>query len=48
MSAIDFYIQIVRALDEIGAPYMIVGAFAGTAFGIQRAVFRIRKSSCRQ
>ena len=41
MSAIEFYIQVVHALDEINAPYMIVGAFAGTAFGITRATFDI-------
>ena len=41
MSAIDFYIRVVQALDEIGAPYMIVGAFAGTAFGIQRATYDV-------
>jgi hypothetical protein len=33
----DFYIRVVKALDEIGAPYMIVGAFGGTIFGITRA-----------
>ena len=26
MSLFDFYVQVVRALDEIDAPYMIVGA----------------------
>jgi hypothetical protein len=31
----------VRALDEIGAPYMIVGAFAGLSFGITRATFDV-------
>ena len=41
MSAMDFYIRVVQALDEINAPYMIVGAFAGTAFGIQRATYDV-------
>jgi len=41
MSAISFYVQIVRALDEIGVPYMIVGAFGGYPFGITRATFDI-------
>jgi hypothetical protein len=41
MSAIDFYIQVVKALDDIDAPYMIVGAFAGLAFGINRATFDV-------
>jgi predicted nucleotidyltransferase len=33
--------QVVKALDEIGAPYMIVGAFGGYAFGITRVTFDI-------
>lgn len=37
MYILDFYIRVVKALDEIGAPYMIVGAFGGTIFGISRA-----------
>ena len=41
MSALSFYARVVRALDEIGAPYMIVGAFAGSAFGITRATYDI-------
>ena len=41
MSAIDFYIRVVKALDEIGAPYVIVGAFAGLVFGVSRATFDV-------
>ncbi|NUQ86268.1 MAG: hypothetical protein HUU11_16305 [Anaerolineales bacterium] len=41
MTAISFYVQVVRALDEIGAPYMIVGAFGGYPFGITRVTFDI-------
>lgn len=41
MSAIDFYIQVVKALDEISAPYVIVGAFAGLVFGVSRATFDV-------
>jgi hypothetical protein len=37
VAIIDFYVRVVKALDEIGAPYMIVGAFAGSIFGITRA-----------
>jgi hypothetical protein len=37
MSLSDFYIRVVRILDEIGAPYMIVGAYGGAAFGITRS-----------
>lgn len=38
---LDFYIRVVKALDEIGAPYMIVGAFGGTIYGITRATHDI-------
>jgi hypothetical protein len=41
MDMLDFYIRVVKALDEIGAPYMIVGAFGGTIFGITRATHDI-------
>jgi len=41
MTPISFYVQIVRALDEIAAPYMIVGAFGGYPFGITRVTFDI-------
>ncbi|NWF64071.1 MAG: hypothetical protein HXY38_07175 [Chloroflexi bacterium] len=41
MTAISFYVQIVKALDEIDAPYMIVGAFGGYPFGITRVTFDI-------
>lgn len=37
MSVSDFYIRVVKALDKIGAPYMIVGAFGGSVFGIARS-----------
>lgn len=37
MSVSDFYIRVLKALDEIGAPYMIVGAFGGSVFGIARS-----------
>jgi hypothetical protein len=41
VSILGFYLDVVRALDEIGAPYMIVGAFAATAFGLRRATFDV-------
>jgi hypothetical protein len=37
MGMLDFYIRVVQALDEIGAPYMIVGAYGGSVFGIIRS-----------
>jgi Nucleotidyl transferase AbiEii toxin, Type IV TA system len=36
MSLFDFYIQVVRALDEIRVPYMIVGAFGAISYGLNR------------
>lgn len=41
MTAVTFYAQVVRALDDIGAPYMIVGAFGGYPFGISRTTYDI-------
>jgi predicted nucleotidyltransferase len=41
MTPISFYVQIINALDEIGAPYMIVGAFGGYAFGLTRTTYDI-------
>jgi len=41
MNMLDFYIRVVKALDDIRAPYMIVGAFGGTIFGITRATHDI-------
>jgi len=41
MYSICFYADVVRALDDIDAPYLIVGAFAGLAFGITRTTFDI-------
>jgi hypothetical protein len=41
MIGVSFYVEIVKALDELGAPYMIVGAFGGFAFGISRVTYDI-------
>lgn len=41
MGMLDLYIRVVKALNEIGAPYMIVGAFGGTIYGITRATHDI-------
>ena len=41
MTPISFYVQIVKALDELGAPYMIVGAFGGYPFGLIRVTYDI-------
>lgn len=37
MTLFDLYFRVVKALEEIDAPYMIVGAFAGAIFGITRS-----------
>lgn len=41
MNALSFYFKVIQALEEIEAPYMIVGAFAGLAFGVNRATFDV-------
>lgn len=41
MSLIGFYVDVVRALDEIRAPYMLVGAFAASTYGLTRATFDV-------
>ena len=41
MNALSFYLKVVQALEEIEVPYMIVGAFAGLAFGVSRATFDV-------
>jgi hypothetical protein len=41
VSILGFYLDVVLALDEIEAPYMLVGAFAATAFGLRRATFDV-------
>lgn len=33
MSLISFYLDVLHALEEIDAPYMIVGAFGASTFG---------------
>lgn len=41
MSLISFYADVFRALEGIGAPYMIVGAFGATAFGLGRSTLDV-------
>lgn len=33
----NLYLRVVRALDELSAQYMIVGAFAGAVVGVVRS-----------
>jgi hypothetical protein len=41
MNTLSFYIEVVCALEEIEAPYMIVGAFAASAYGLTRSTHDI-------
>jgi hypothetical protein len=34
---LTFYAEVIRALEETDAPYMIIGAFAAAAYGGERA-----------
>ncbi len=37
----SFYFEVLQTLEEIGAPYMIIGGFAAAAFGSNRVTFDI-------
>lgn len=41
MGTFSFYFKVIQALEELDAPYMIVGAFAGLAYGVNRATFDV-------
>lgn len=41
MGVIAFYVEVIRALNAIGAPYMIVGAFGASSYGLNRATFDV-------
>ena len=41
MSELSFYFKVIKELDGLGIPYMIVGAFAGLTFGITRATYDV-------
>jgi len=38
---LGFFLDILYTLEAIGAPYMIIGAFAATAYGITRVTYDI-------
>lgn len=38
---LSLFIDILQTLDRIGAPYMIIGAFAGTVYGVNRVTYAI-------
>lgn len=37
MSEFAFYMDVLRALEAVGAAYMVVGAFGASAYGLSRA-----------
>jgi len=38
---LSLFVDILKTLESINAPYMIIGAFAGTVYGINRVTFDI-------
>lgn len=38
---LSLFLDILRTLERIGAPYMIIGGFAATMYGITRTTFDI-------
>ncbi|UCC62784.1 MAG: nucleotidyl transferase AbiEii/AbiGii toxin family protein [Anaerolineae bacterium] len=38
---LGLFVDILRTLEAIGAPYMIIGAFAGTVYGVTRVTYDI-------
>lgn len=38
---LSLFLDILQTLEAIGAPYMIIGAFAGTVYGITRATYDV-------
>lgn len=41
MGLIAFYVEVIRALNAVEAPYMIVGAFGASSYGLNRATFDV-------
>ena len=37
MSELEFYMDVLKSLEEIGARYMVVGAFGASAYGLNRS-----------
>jgi hypothetical protein len=38
---LSLFLDILQTLEAIGAPYMIIGAFAGNVYGITRTTYDI-------
>ena len=41
MSLISFYVEVLNALNKANVPYMMVGAFAATRYGLNRATYDV-------
>ena len=41
---LGLFIDILRTLERIEAPYMIIGAFAGTVYGVTRVTYDMQVS----
>ena len=37
MSEFEFYMDVLKTLEEIGARYMVVGAYGASAYGLNRS-----------
>ena len=37
MSEFEFYLTVLKTLEEIGANYMVVGAYGASAYGLSRS-----------
>ena len=38
---LGLYLAVLRVLEQTGAPYVIIGAFAGASYGVTRATFDV-------
>ena len=38
---LQFYLDVLETLERLGIDYVIIGAFAGTAYGVTRTTFDI-------
>ena len=38
---LGLYFAVLRVLEQTGAPYVIIGAFAGVSYGVTRATFDV-------
>ena len=41
---LSLFLDILQTLEAIGAPYMVIGAFAGAVYGVTRTTSFPRKS----